>query len=108
MSFYSELADTALEMLTEFGQTWTLTTTTAEGVSSSRTAKGVEVKTVKHLLGDSGVQLGDRELLLDASANPMQGDRITDGTNSYVLIPKPEPIKPGATVLAWTAWGRAG
>lgn len=108
MSFYSELAADVVEILREFGQEWTFTTTTAAATSTSRTAVGVMVDTVKHLIGDSGAQIGDRVFLFEAGATPLQNDRITDGTDSYVLSARPEPIKPAATVVAWWAWGREG
>lgn len=119
MSFdYSRIAATGVRLITKFGQAWTLTTTTGPAVSTSRTYPGVQIDTVTGLsgdggngayFGDSGVQIGDVVLLLHPSSNPVQGDRIQDAAgNSYVLIVKPNPVKPAGTVLLWQVWGRAG
>lgn len=106
---YARLSATAERLLNRFGQFWTITTTTGPAEATSRIYPGVQIDTITHLLGDSGVQIGDAVLLLHGRANPLQGDRITapDGTN-YVLIVEPKPIKPAALVLVWYAWGRRG
>jgi len=115
---YARIAATAARLITKFGQAWTLTTTIGPADSSSRTYPGVQIDTVTGLsgdggngayFGDSGVQIGDVVLLLHPSANPVQGDRIQDASGtSYVLIVKPNPVKPAGTVLMWQVWGRQG
>lgn len=107
MSLYPRLAATAQRLITQFGQPWTITRTTGQNQTTTRTAQGVQVETVRHLLGDSGVDIGDTELLLDASANPSKAERISAGGQGYVIV-QVEPIKPAAIVLAWRVWVRAG
>lgn len=101
------LASTAQRLIQQFGQPWTITRTTGQGTATQRTAHGVAVAQVRHLLGDSGVDIGDTELLLEASANPAKTERIAAGGESFVII-QVEPIKPAAIVLAWRVWVRAG
>ena len=114
---YAKFAATAVRLITRFGRNWTLTTTTGPAESTSRTYPGVRIDTVTGLsgdsgnaafLGDSGVQLGDVVFLLHPSANPLQGDRISAGSESFVLMVKPNPIKPAGTILLWQVWGRLG
>lgn len=114
---YARMAATAARLITKFGRNWTLTTTTGPAESTSRTYPGVRIDQVTGLsgdsgnaafLGDSGVQLGDVVFLLHPSATPLQGDRISAGSESYVLAVAPNPIKPAGTVLLWQVWGRLG
>lgn len=107
MSLYPRLAATAQRLIRQFGRPWTITRTTGPGASQSRTVNGVEVGQVRHLLGDSGVDIGDKELLLEGAANPVKAERIAAGSESYVIV-QVEPIRPAAIVLAWRAWARAG
>lgn len=104
---YHRLAATARDLIGRFGQPWTITRTTGPGQSTQRVANGVVVGQVKHLLGDSGVDIGDKELLLDASAEPAKTERIEAGGESYVIV-QVEPIKPASILIAWRVWARAG
>lgn len=107
MSLYARLALTAQRMITQFGQLWTITATTGANASTARTVQGVVVGQVKHVLGDSGVEIGDKEMMLEATANPVQGERIAAGSESYIVM-QVEPIRPAAVTLAWRVWARSG
>ncbi len=104
---YSRLALTAQYLIARFGVAVTLATTTALNTTATRAARAVFVDRVRHLLGDSGVEIGDWRVLFDADAAPLLTDRLTRGSESYVLV-QVEPIQPAGTVLAWQAWARAG
>lgn len=104
---YGRLATTATRLIREYGQPWTITRTTGPGTSVQRTARAVRVGTVRHTLGDSGVDIGDVELLLEPAANPEKRERVAAGADDLVIM-HVEPIKPAAILLAWRAWGRAG
>lgn len=112
--FYDRLSVTALKLLTKFGQSITLTTTTGVGTTTSRSTKGIYTKTIKHVLPEAGysssqgVQIGDKEFLLAADAMPLLTDRLDTDDDSLILAVNPQPIKPANTVLAWRVWGRAG
>ena len=107
MSLYARLASTAQRLIRQFGQTWTITRTTGPGVSIARQVQGVVVGKVPRSAGDGGVDIGDTEMLLEASAFPEKSERITAGDASYVLL-EVEPIKPAVIVLAWRVLGRDG
>ena len=112
--FYEEMRLTATELLSEFGQVVTLTTTTGVGTTASRSTKGIHTKTIKHVLPEAGyssaqgVQIGDKEFLLSANAMPLLTDRLDTDDDSLILAVNPQPVKPANTVLAWRVWGRAG
>lgn len=114
---YARLAATAARLITKFGQNVTLTTTSGPAESTSRVYPGVRIDQVTNLAGnsgnasyfaDSGVQVGDVVYLLHPSSAPKQGDRITAGTESLVLVVAPNPVKPAGTILLWQVWGRIG
>ena len=114
---YARLAARITPMIVKFGRNWTLTTTTGPAESTSRTYPAVRIDTVTGLsgnsgnaafLGDSGVQIGDVVFFFHRSANPLQGDRISAGSESFVLAVAPNPIKPAGTVMFWQVWGRLG
>lgn len=104
---YSRSAATALSLIERFGADVTVITTTGADATTTRTAKAVFVDRVRHLLGDSGVEIGDWRVLFPASSAPLLTDRITRGAESFVLV-QIEPIQPGDTVVAYQAWARAG
>lgn len=102
MSFYGNLANTATVLIRQYGQALTL------GVgASARVVRGVRTATVKHTLGDSGVQIGDVVFLVEPSANPTERERI-DYAGEKLVVVFVDPIKPADTVLAWTVYGRVG
>ncbi len=107
MSLYPRLATTAARLIAQFGQPWTITRTTGPAATTTRTVNGVAVAQVRHLLGESGVDIGDTELLLDGAANPQKAERIGAGGKSFIIM-QVEPIQPAAIVLAWRVWVRAG
>lgn len=104
---YARLANSARRLIADFGQPWTITRTLGPGLSAQRVANGVVVGQVQHLLGDSGVDIGDKEMYLDASAEPIKTERIEADGESYVIV-QVEPIKPAAITIAWRVWARAG
>lgn len=105
-SLYDRFYATALRLLAKFGQLWTLTTTIAEGVTTTRTAFAARLGTPKHNLIDSGVSIGDAYFIFDGDAEPLCGDVITCAGGSFAVVVEPEPIKPGDRVVAWYVWGR--
>lgn len=101
MSFYSNLANTATQLIRDKGRDLTL------GVgASARVVRGVRTETVKHTRGDSGVQIGDVVYLLEPSANPGLRERIIGDENLVIVFV--DPIKPADTVMAWYVYGRNG
>lgn len=104
---YDRLASTADRLLAKFGRDVTVSTTAASGVTT-RTAKAVTIGVVKHDLGDSGVSIGDHRLLIEASANPLPGDRITDAQGTRIVVDPVNPIRPAETTIAHECYTRLG
>ena len=111
MSFYAELADTSLEMLTEFGQDVTRTTN-SEGTydpstgavsqsTASTTRKGAVFPFAKGVIQIRGklIQSGDIELFLDAEGSVSITDRYTIGSTVYSVVSFEEYSPAGTAVL---------
>jgi hypothetical protein len=105
MTVYDRASATAMRLLEKFGRPWTFTTTASGGVTSTRSAVGVFVDTVRHTLGDSGVDIGDKRFVFTADALPQKTDRMKNGTEDYVVV-FADPI--GDTPAAYYVWGRSG
>lgn len=112
MSFYSELASTALEMLTEFGQdvtrravtsgTYDPATGSAQPVSTDTVRKGVilDFGTGQTLERGNLIQTNDKRLLLDANGSaPQMQDRFLVGGIEYSVISIGEINPAGTPVL---------
>jgi hypothetical protein len=121
MSFYSELADTANEMLAEFGQDVVVTTfeeaqpDPATGIvsqpSSSYTTKGVLLDYDYRNFGDTQqtyqqVSTSDKRLLLNATGVLKNGDQVLVGGVVYranVI----KTVNPAGTRVLYDVWIQA-
>lgn len=124
MAFYDDMAATATELLTEFGQVVTFERVAATfdpvtGIDSSRTVStyttvAVEVPIRDALIDGSRIVVGDKFLIIDASEQPCMGDKLkrtdlssvipTEELYSIVAI---EPINPAGTPIAYRLQVRA-
>ncbi len=107
MSFdYSDLATTATELLTEFGQTCTLKRTATPGAApTEQTGVALELKLNEgdraQLAGSFGsAPLQAHKYLIGPGVTPHLGERLTVGSDTSI-VKIIDPIKPGATVIAW-------
>lgn len=107
-AIYRRLAKRVPILIEKYGQTITLSTTDLTGAYTTRHGKALEDGIVDHALGDSGINIGDKKLLLDAGSNPVPGDRITMSDGSFVIVDPVKPIKPATTVLAFQCYARTG
>jgi len=115
-NIYSEIADTADEMLEEFGQIVTLThITISEYVpgkdilssKSTQTGTGVIVDWDAKQIDGTLIQVGDKKLLLSplntAGTNltaPVLGDTVTDTAGVvYTLVAPLKTVSPAGTVV---------
>ncbi len=118
MTFYSDLADTGLELLTEFGQDVTRCALTA-GVYDPATGLVTPTATDttrKGALFDFGagqtlargtlIQGGDKRLLLAATATVSPQDHFIIGGVEYVIVSIGE-ISPAGTVVLYDIHLRA-
>ena len=109
MAFYDAIAQIATAQLAAYGIQCVVQTTNPDRTLSTRYVAGIKSKRVDARSAGivEGVDLGDWELLLEASANPVVGERITIDDRTLVIVAI-DAIKPAGTVLAWNAWGRLG
>lgn len=106
-AFYERMQATAERLLSRYGQDWAITRTTGPGMSVTRTARAVVESVVRYVVPGSGVDIGDKRMLIEADANPIKGERIEAGADRYVIV-RVEPLQPAGVTLAWWAWARSG
>jgi hypothetical protein len=107
---YGPLAATATRLLTSFGQTATQVQTTRDGASTSSTGAAVEIQITegeRSRAALNGTPIPARKYFVSAGLTPAKGARLTVGNNSDVIMDA-DPIRPGATTMAWIVYVRAG
>ena len=111
MSLYSDLATTAKSLLAEFGQTITITRSTAgtydavtgavtAGTTATYLAKGVLKQYKSNLIDGTRILSTDRELIIDDTIEPFLDDIITIGGASWSAIMVGE-TNPAGTPLVY-------
>lgn len=118
MTFYSDLAADAHDMIVEFGQTMTLkrltpgaydpATGTLTNTTTTETATGVELDYTSSEIDGTVILRGDRKLILSTTGigAPKVDDTVTIGTTVYTLK-NVQPLSPGGTVVIYTCQVRA-
>ena len=107
MTFYTEMAGVAVELLTEFGQAATLTRTTGKvidpvtgaitpGTSNDQATIGVIKPYAKNLIDGTLIQVGDKEVVLSPTIPPLTSDTI----NGMQIVNITE-VNPAGTVLVY-------
>lgn len=106
MAFYDDMATVVTELLTEFGATVTLVRTSdtydsITGKSSGATTTdydtiGVWRNIDARLVDGTRIRQGDKEVVIDASVEPLMGD-VIDGWQILSI----HEINPAGTVLAY-------
>ena len=112
MTFYSDMADTADELIAEFGQAVTLkvsagTTYDPETGSSvvtytDQSGHGCVVEFDKKLIDGTKVRVGDKLVLLSpiGITEPKDGDQLVIGAETWQLVPPVTVTAPaGVAVL---------
>jgi hypothetical protein len=107
-AFYDEMAETAGELIGEFGQSVTLTALTsgiynpadgsAAAAPADHTVLGVEMAYTAREIDGVRIQGGDKRLLIDGTAQPTVGWQATYGGETYQIVTT-EPVNPGGTLL---------
>lgn len=124
MSFYGDMSETVLDMLTEFGMPATLTRqtggsfdpTTGVVTGSSTATYTVTVAQFDYDLKDSGadyqketeIRSGDKQILLAASGFavvPVQSDTITVAGTIYNIV-NIKALSPAGVVVMYELHGR--
>lgn len=106
MSFYSDMAATALELLTEFGAAVTLPRTTGgsidpidgytvAGSDASVTTTGLLLPYKDSMIDGTRILSGDKELVLSNEQAPLPSDKPTIGGENWSIV-SIKTIKPDA------------
>jgi hypothetical protein len=112
-SFYAEIADVALDLLTEFGQTVVFTRVTGAtystatggytgGTTTTVTGKGAGFDFDKKEIDGIHVIKGDMRMIFYATTAPLAGDTCVVGGVSYRCV-SVEAISPGGTAVLYDA-----
>lgn len=117
--FYADLADTAREVLAEFGAPLTLRIPGSAGSYDPVTGKtiggtdpadtlthGVALTITQDLKARFDIQAGDRVYLLDATVKPELAHKLVLDGAPWAIV-QVEPIQPAETTLAYTVQVRA-
>jgi hypothetical protein len=113
MTFYSDMAEVSVELLTEFGQTITLERTTGKstdpvtgiitgGTPDNQETVGVIKPYKQSLIDGTVIKAGDKEAILSPEVEPL----MTDTINGMQIVNIDE-INPAGTVLAYKLQVRA-
>lgn len=116
MSFYSEMAEVANDLLAEFGQTITLlrttpgtfdeTTETETGDSTAElTATGIQKNFAQGLIDGSRILSSDKLFILDDDQVPVMTDKIKVGS-VYWNIVDINPVEPAGIPLVYFVQAR--
>lgn len=112
MSFYSELAVVAAQLLAEFGQTVTIRRTTGKvaspvtgavttaGTVQDLTTKGVLRKYPDAVIDGTRMTTSDRELVLADTVQPLLTDKILI-QGEYWTVQRVETVNPAGTAMVY-------
>lgn len=109
MTFYSEMASTASELLAEFGGAVTLNhaggvpdpVTGLGGTTGGSTATTGLVKPFPDSWIDgTRIQAGDRQLVLTSAVAPSPDDTVTIGGENWTIV-RIETVKPASEVVVY-------
>ena len=112
MTFYSDMADTADELITEFGQSVTLKVSAGAAYDpetgssvvtyTDQSGHGCVVDFDKKLIDGTKVRIGDKLVLLSplGVSEPKDGDQLVIGAETWQLVPPVTVTAPaGVAVL---------
>jgi hypothetical protein len=100
-AFYDEMAQVAIDLLTEFGVAQTFTRVTAEvrnpatgavitpGTTTTHSPMGVRVPVKSHLIDGTRIKSGDQMLIIDGTFEPLMSDKIAGWTIQEIESKKP-------------------
>ena len=109
--FYTDLADTAEDMIEEFGREVTLrrvnpgayspaTNSNSGGSVVDRTISAVFTNYSEREIDGEIILRGDQKALVAATVEPAHNDKIIDGTKVFTVI-NVQPLQPGIDVLIY-------
>lgn len=111
MTDYAKIAASVKRTLTRAGADLTF------AGPPERTVKAVRAKVITHVIGSSGVNVGDVQFIVAAKSttpvgeeidtDPVRGELMNTASESLVVI-EIEAIRPADIVVAWYVYGRPG
>lgn len=114
--FYQEMSETALEMLTEFGQTMLILrsgTPKSDPVKGTVTATEIQLPTTgvllefsSELVDGSNIRISDRQVIASNEVDIKDGDRLKDASGkvwSLMDIAATDPASTGAVIYTCKA-----
>lgn len=112
MTFYAEMADVAVEMLAEFGQSVVLGSVTGTGAYDPETGTvgntvtnhsgmGVALDYEQKDIDGTVVKQGDRRIYIapDLGAVPKTGDTLTLADGAVLAVVNSKPLSPAGTLV---------
>lgn len=111
MTFYAEMADVAVEMLTEFGQPVALESMGAEAYNPATGAveqtmtryegMGVALDYSQRDIDGTVIKQGDRRIYIppDLGAVPKTGDTLTLAAGTALQVVNSKPLSPAGTIV---------
>ena len=114
MTFYADMANTATEMLTEFGRTVVLTRPSynfdpvtnkpVSGGTNNLTTVGLFTRIDRDLADGTRIQSSERVMVIDGSVAPLVGDLldVSGNTQSENVGAAPGTILSEGQAVAWT------
>lgn len=111
MTFYSDMAATAVELLTEFGQGITFgsvttgaydpTTGTVTNTTTNYTGKGAAFDYEQKDIDGTNIRQGDRRVYIapDLGVVPKTGDTVTLADGTVLNVVASRPLSPAGTMV---------
>lgn len=115
MTFYSNLAGTAQRLLAKYGQTVVLRRVTPGAYSTATSQAAVptadtnfkgalfDFKDGVTKAGETLVEAGDKQLLIEAAAAPKVDDIVVIGGVEWQVVGIPQEINPAGTTVIYMA-----
>ena len=104
---YSRMVSTATRLISKYGRSMTLRSTTETGdpwnptqTNSDTAITGTVVDYKSSEIDGDAIQTNDKRILIDSTAVPTLQDKVVDGSVEYSIIDIRE-IKPGSTVVLY-------
>lgn len=109
-ALYTRSIATVKRMLDKYGGAATIRRTNKQtGIVTAFPTRILVVQTVNKVLGETSVQLGDDQLLMQTGEVPIHGDRIVYGAENRVIVQPVDTLIPDAsTIIFIECYARKG
>lgn len=104
---YDEIGDVVIEVLDEFGASYSVSRTGSDGSVQQLSLVGIQASRVEEEMPGTGIQIGDWRMIFKSVEAPKKGDRITLNNGVHTIM-QVEEIAPAKVVMGYWAWARLG